>query len=72
MQGLARQANFGTWNAARQCIERVVDVISGWRDHATDVGVGVRTRALVAKELERTHRENRALLAGAAGSGGRG
>ena len=72
MQGLARQANFGTWNAARQCIERVVDAVGKWRDYATDVGVGVRTRALVAKELERTYRENKALLAEATGSRGRG
>ncbi len=62
VQGLARQANFGTWNAARRCIERVVHAVGRWREHATDVGVGVRTRTLVAKELERAYRENRGLL----------
>ena len=68
MQGLARQANFATWSQAQQCIERVADAVSRWRDYSTELGVGVRTRTLVARELERTYRENRALLAGAAGS----
>lgn len=72
MQALASQANFATWNRARECIERVLDGVAKWPEYAAEAGVGARTRTLVAKELDRTYRENKALLAGTTGSGGRG
>ena len=72
MQALASQANFATWSRARECIERVVDVVAKWREYATEVGVRVGTRDLVGRELERTYRENKGLLAGVGGSGGGG
>ncbi len=72
MQGLARLANFGTWGRARECIERVVDVVGRWGEYAADVGVGARTRSLVAKQLQMTYRENRALLGRAGAARGRG
>ena len=71
MQALASQANFATWNRARECIERVLDGVAKWREYAAEAGVGARTRTLVAKELDRTYRENKALLAGTTGSRGR-
>ncbi len=72
MQELARLANFGTWSRARECIERVVDIVSRWGEYATEVGVGVHTRSLVAKQLQLTYRENRALLGRVARTRGRG
>ena len=72
MQELARLANFGTWSRARECIERVVDIVSRWGEYATEVGVGGRTKSLVARQLHLTYRENRALLGRIAPGPGRG
>jgi serine/threonine-protein kinase HipA len=62
IQALAQQANFSSWNEARNVIYEVVDAISEWSFIAKQLSVDSQVISDVSKHLDAIRKENRHLL----------
>jgi serine/threonine-protein kinase HipA len=62
VQQLAKQANFGNWQEAKEEITRIVDAINQWPTIARDLGISNKTRKFINLQLNSTWQQNKHLL----------
>ena len=58
---LATQANFANWNRAKEMIERILDALQEWPDHAKSLGVKPATVKLISRQLQECWKANKQL-----------
>lgn len=62
IQKLAQQANFSSWNEAKNVINEVVDAISNWEVIALQLGINKEVITSISKHLTKIQKENKHLL----------
>ena len=61
VQQLAQQANFSSWNQAKDEIIRIADALSQWSEIAAGLGISPKIQKMISTQLNKTWQENKHL-----------
>ena len=61
VQQLAQQANFSSWNQAKDEINRIADALSQWSEIAAGLGISPKIQKMISTQLNKTWQENKHL-----------